>query len=156
MKTLLISAAVITLLFGTVGVGVAAAKAGEPGDPFYGLKTWVEGVQLQARVETQTRAQEQLKLAPETSAPVPGQDGTQLREQDRLQDQDQDQDRLHDQDCLLECDQDQDRLQEGDQDRLQDQDHLQERDQDCIHQTDPGNNDGNGSGPNPNKGNGKP
>ena len=167
MKTLLISAAVIALLFGTVGVGVAAAKADEPGDPFYGLKTWAEGIQLQARVETQTSAQEQLRLAPETGAPVPGQDQTQLREQDRLQDQDQDrlqerdQDRLHDQDCLQECNQDrlqdQDHLQERDQDRLQDQDCLQERDQDRIHQTDPGNNNGNGSGPNPNKGgNGRP
>jgi hypothetical protein len=158
MKTLLISAAVIALLFGTVGVSVAAAKANEPGDPFYGLKTWAEGIQLQARVETQTSAQEQLRLTPEIGAPVLGQDGTQLREQDRLQDQDQDQDRLqerdrdrlHDQDCLQECD----------QDRLQDQNRLQERDQDRIHQTDPtdpGNNNGNGSGPNPNKGgNGRP
>jgi hypothetical protein len=139
MKTFLISAAVIALLLGIVGVGAAAAKANEPGEPFYELKAWAEGIQFQAQIEPQTRTQEQLRLAPETGAPVPGQDQTQLREQDQLQDQDQD------------------RLQERDRDRLHDQDCLQERDQDRIHQTDPGNNDGNGSGPNPNMGgNGKP
>jgi hypothetical protein len=108
IKTLLISTVVLTLLFGTIGVGVAAAKTSEPGDPLYGLKTWVEQIQLQNRAETQNRTMEQLRLEeqyPTTATPSPLMDQLRVRDQDRLHQLDQDRTQERDQDRIHQTDQ---------------------------------------------------
>ncbi len=118
LKIFFAAGTVLTLLFGAVGVGGAAAQNSQPGEPLYTLKAWGEPLQLmfQAREQVQTqamngsaqnvsdpRSQNHLRLQTREmfqAQQLNNQTATATGDQDRDQDRLQTQDRLHTQDCV--------------------------------------------------------
>ena len=148
LKIFFAAGTVLTLLFGAVGVGAAAAQNSQPGEPLYALKAWGEPFQFmfQAREQIQTQTMN-----------GSAQSGQQMQNQIRMQTQNmfqaqqmnnssgngaglqnQDQLRLQTRDRLQDCQTlDPSVVTLGDQDRdqTQDQDQTQLRTQDKLHQT---------------------
>ena len=124
LKIFFAAGTVLTLLFGAVGVGAAAAQNSQPGEPLYALKAWGEPFQFmfQAREQVQTQAmngsaqnvsdprlQNQLRLQTQEMFQAQQMNnlsgngtGLQTHDRDQLHDQIQlqTQDRLHTQDCV--------------------------------------------------------
>ena len=92
VKTLLVIS--LVLMAGAVGVTVAAAQGGQPGEPMYALRVWGE----KASTFLQTRTLAQAAQMTGQSEPDPGQqarDRIQLQTQDPQQVQECDCNRLH-------------------------------------------------------------
>lgn len=139
----------LTLLFGAVGAGAAAAQNSQPGEPLYALKAWGEPFQFmfqtREQVQTQTmdgltqsasgqQAQNQIRTQTQEmfqAQQMNGQAGPAFGQQDQDQTGLQAQDRLQDFQTLdpsVVTSGDQDRDQTRDQDQTQDRLHSE----DCV------------------------
>ncbi len=145
LKMFFAAGTALTLLFGAVGVGAAAAQNSQPGEPLYALKAWGEPLQFmfQAREQVQTQTMNGL---PQLADGQQAQNQVRTQSQAMLQSQqmngqmgpgagqqNQDQLRMQTQTRLQDCQTldpsvatsgDQDRDQTRDQDQTQDRLHT--------------------------------